>query len=409
MNKFLAYTRGGNSLFLLFLTLSLLFLPHTLFGFEDRTSILKQEVDQGIKKYRIHIRRLQHGIKRKQEDVKKSLKHERVLLAEIENIDMRLQDQLEKLGVLEKRMTNQKNLIQLKEKELDRAISEKRAVQDHLKKRINAYYKMGRIGVINVAFSTSTLPDLLQFHDSFQALLKYDDQVIDTYRHTIEQLKRATEALKLEETLLQDFIDQALEEKQNTDRIKQEKETLLSHIKSQTRLHQRAVEEMKKAAEDLTSSLVVLQSKKEYLQQGFLLNKGKLPSPLEKGKLLVDFEQEKTNKLGITSRSAGISINAAPGSKVRAIFNGQVIHSGYLRGYGNTVIIHHGYNYFSVTSRIEKILVKKGASVKTNSVIGITGLTANLVEDGVYLEIRHEKKILDPLAWINPANFLPPQ
>ena len=59
--------------------------------------------------------------------------------------------------------------------------------------------------------------------------------------------------------------------------------------------------------------------------------------------------------------------------------------SGYIRGFGNTVIIHHGFEYYTVTSRIEKILVKKGQKVKQGQSIGVTGDTATLLmKDSIF-------------------------
>lgn len=365
----------------------------------------KKEVKEGISKYRINIRRLQQGIKHQREEIEKSLQQERNLLAEIEDIDTRLQEQLDKIAVLDERMTNQKNLINFKEKELDRAKDERDAVKDHLKSRISAYYKMGRIGVINVAFSSQTLPGLLQFHDSFQSLLKYDKSVIDTYRHTIDGIEKAKNALLIEQTLLEDFINQAQVEKQNINLIKQEKQTLLSHIKSQTSLHKQAILEMEKAARDLSSSLTVLESKEKFLEQGFLLHKGKMPTPVE-GKVITRFKQVAQNRMGIKKRSAGISIDVSNRSKIKAVFDGTVIFAGYHRGYGNTVIIHHGHKYFSITSRIEKIVVKKSEKVTTGDIIGIAGDTATLIEKGIYFEIRKEKTSLDPLDWIDHTNII---
>lgn len=365
----------------------------------------KKEVKQGISKYRINIRRLQQGIKHQREEIEKSLQQERNLLAEIEDIDTRLQEQLDKITVLEERMTNQKNLISIKEKELDRAKSERHAVKAHLESRISAYYKMGRIGVINVAFSSQTLPELLQFHDSFQSLLKYDKSVMDTYRHTIEEIEKAKSALLIEQTLLEDFIQQALVEKQNIDVIRQEKETLLTHIKSQTNLHKQAILEMEKASRELTSSLTVLESKEKFLEQGFLLHKGRMPTPVE-GKVITHFQEATQNRMGIKKRSSGISIDAANRSKIKAIYDGTVIFAGYHRGYGNTVIVHHGHKYFSIISRIEKIIVKKSDKVKTGDIIGIAGDTATLIENGIYLEIRQQKQSLDPLDWIDHTNLI---
>ncbi|PIE65079.1 MAG: hypothetical protein CSA26_05430 [Desulfobacterales bacterium] len=369
-------------------------------AFSSEYAAEKKNVEQGIKKYRINIRRLQQGIKKQQEEARKTKKQERDLLAELQDIDTRLLEQKEKLRVLESRMNVQKELIMVKGKELNRANQEKTAVQKHLQKRIQAYYKMGNIGFINVTFSTRTLPELLNFHDSFKSLLTYDENVIATYRHTIDELERSVETMEIEEALLKDFIAQNAEEQRKIKVIKQEKEVLLTRIKTQAQLHQKAIAEMKQAEKTLTSSLQVLQKKDDLLNQTFLLKKGKMPIPVT-GELVTRFNEKTTNRLGIKTISKGIAISAPPGTMVHAVHDGEIVFSGYLRGFGNSVIINHGYQYYTVTSRIEQLLVKKGQQIKENSSIGITGETATLINEGIYFEIRHGATLLNPLNWIN--------
>lgn len=367
-------------------------------------NLQKTKIDQGIKKYRINIRRLQQGIKRQQEQIKRSHRQERDLLAELQDIDTRLFEQQEKLDVLEARMKAQGKLIVVKIRELDRAKREKQAVQDHLQKRIKAYYKMGNIGFINVTFSTQTLPELLKFHDSFQSLIKYDKNVIATYRHTIGELGMSVETLELEEALLEEFISQTVDEKSNIGLIRQEKETLLIRIRTQTKLHKQAIAEMEKAASTFTSSLQILEKKEDLFDQGFLRNKGQLLPPVE-GLLITRFHEKTTNRLGMTTTSKGIAIKAPNGSIVRPVFEGTVMFSGYLRGYGNTIIVNHGYRYYSIYSRVERLLAKRAQKVDEHSDLGIMGDTATLMSEGMYFEIRQDSKTLDPLLWLDKSKL----
>ncbi len=368
----------------------------------------KSEISQGIKKYRINIRRLQQGIQRQQEQVKQNRQQERNLLAELQDIDGRLLEQREKLDVLEDRMQAQQELITVKERELARSRQEKDTVQGHLQKRIKAYYKTGNIGFMNVAFSTKNLPELLQINDSFQTLIKYDRQVIDTYRHTIGELERSIQSFELEQGLLKDFISQNINEKEKLDLIKQEKEILLARIRTETKLHEQAIVEMKQASTSLSSHIQVLEKKGDLIDQSFLRNKGKMAPPIN-GKVVSQFEEEITNRLGISSISKGIAIAAPSGTIVKAIHEGEVIYSGYLRGYGNTIIVNHGYQYYSVTSRIERLLVKKGDKVNEQTEIGLMGDTATLMSEGLYIEIRHDSENLDPLLWLDISKLVLPE
>lgn len=121
---------------------------------------------------------------------------------------------------------------------------------------------------------------------------------------------------------------------------------------------------------------------------------------------MTKFQEKTTNRLGITAISKGIAISAPSGTLVHAVHEGIVMFSGYLRGYGNSIIVNHGFQYYSIVSRVERLLVKKGQKVKENTEIGIMGDTATLMSEGLYFEIRHGSKSLDPLSWIDTSKLV---
>lgn len=358
-------------------------------------------IEKDLSEFRGKINRLQHGIIQQETKIVETQNKERNILAELETLDTKLVSQQEKLEALEIKMSKQQAMIDREENALNKIRSDKLTVEAHLQKRITAYYTMGDIGLLNVTFSTKTLPELLTFHDAFDVLIKYDQEVIKVYKETIEKLVRVTAALDLEKSVLEDFFNQIVQEKEILKKTKSEKEALLTHVRTQEELHKQAIVEMHQASELLAESIVSMKNKSQIYEQIFLADKGSLPPPVD-GILITLFHQSKTNKFGISRNSDGIELQATDGTKILSISNGDVIFSGYLRGYGNTVIIHHGFQYYTVTSRIEKILVEKGQKVNQEDTIGIMGDTATLFDEGLYFEIRHGRESLDPLLWLNP-------
>ena len=364
----------------------------------------KERIEKGIQTYRININKLQDGISIQRDLILNSKKKERNLLEELAKLEETLQQQLSKLLALEEEMRKQQLLIDKKLEEEQIAEGEKQRVQAHLQKRIKAFYKMGKIGVANVAFSSESLTSMLNFRDSFTSLLEYDSAIIKQYRESITLLQQTRDTLTLEKSILDDFIHEAKAKHDAINETVQEKEDLLAQIQTQKELHQQAVAEMEKAASALTASLDALKKKNRLFDQGFLMDKGKHPAPV-KGELLARFGEERTNRLGIKGQSTGIAI-ACPGiNRAHAIFEGEIRYANYLHGYGNTIIIDHGYQYFSIISRLEKILVKKGDKVSQGDLIGLTGDTATLMGEGVYFEIRHGSTPLDPLQWIDKKSL----
>lgn len=376
--------------------------PHSAIASDTEALRLQEQhkLQEQIEENQVKIQRLQSGLEDQREGVEKSLQKEKGILTELEDLDRHLLKMADRVRDLESRMTEQQELIETKEKQLDIIKVKSAKVEEHMLKRIGAYYKLGKIDLINITFSTETLPDLLRFHDSFQTVIEYDQQVMTTYRQSIDELERTTEALTLERGLLEEFISQASEKKLNIQETRKEKALLLNKVKTQAALHQQAISEIEEATAEVAASLLSMKEKEQLFDQGFLMNKGKHIPPI-KGTISSLFDQERINQFGITRKNPGISIEAADGVKIHAIYEGKIIYAGYLKGYGNTVIIDHGYQYYTITSRIERLTAAKGTNVKRNDIIGIMGSTATILDDGLYFEIRLNDEPLDPLKWLN--------
>jgi septal ring factor EnvC (AmiA/AmiB activator) len=364
----------------------------------------KKEIEKGIEKTTINIGRLEKGIKLQEEQIRETKKIELTLLTELQDIDTRLTEQNLKIETLEARIKAQQEMVLDQKTAMTKAASLMQGVQSHLTSRMQAFYKLGEFGLIHIGFSDQSLPELLSFQDSFLALIKYDHNLIETYRTTISELDQAIDSLKLQETIFAELLAENLEEQKKLDGLKQEKELLLNRIRTQAKLHEKAAAEMEAAAEELTASLQGLKEQEKRIDQGFLYDKGAHPPPVA-GKVIARFNEETTNLLGISTISRGISIDAPIGSTVIAVDAGVIQYSGYLRGYGNTVIVNHGHQYYSITSRMERLLVEKGQRVDSGTEIGIMGETATLLTPGLYFELRKDTDHLDPLQWLDTARL----
>lgn len=192
------------------------------FGYGAEHPETTEVENKAVSNFRIKIRRLQQGILSKEDQVSESTNKEQNILDELEILDKRIFQQQGKLSSLENNMQRQQELIDKEELALSKVREEKKTVEEHLKKRIAAYYTMGDIGLLNVTFSAQTLPELLTFHDAFEVLIQYDQGVIKVYGETIQQMERVRAALALEQSILQEFIHQENAEKEILESAKAE-------------------------------------------------------------------------------------------------------------------------------------------------------------------------------------------
>ncbi|MBU0673573.1 MAG: peptidoglycan DD-metalloendopeptidase family protein [Proteobacteria bacterium] len=340
------------------------------------------------------------------------------LLSQLENIDRDLEDGRARLAQLKGDLDLQEELINKKQAELLLVEEEKNKAKSHVEKRLAAFYRLGDIGFMNVTFSTSTLPELLNLKEYFSALIAYDQQLIQQYREKIQQLILTNDELKAEkESLVQFIVEVKNQEKELAD-FRIERYQLLTRINTEKKLYQRALEEMREASDNLTQKLGILRDELAETQarinkknvsskkrrprdtSGFIAMKGRLNPPVQ-GAVTSTFGEDNKNKFGIDSFANGIVIKTLAGSEISAIYNGKVVYAGQLRGYGNLIIIDHGSQYYSLISQAAKLYKKEGEQVVTGEVIGIMSDQGGLLGEGLHFEIRNGTKPEDPIQWIN--------
>ena len=95
----------------------------------------------------------------------------------------------------------------------------------------------------------------------------------------------------------------------------------------------------------------------------------------------------------------GVFYNTVP-APVSSIASGTVTFAGELEGYGKVVVVDHGDDYVSIYSGLNEIDTAQNYAVNAGSKIGTSG-TLPSGETGLYLEVRYNGQVMNPLSWIN--------
>ena len=285
---------------------------------------------------------------------------------------------------------------------------------------------MGSVGVMNVLFSSQSLPELLDFKEYFSIMVDHDHKIIQEYLAEIRESNRAREDHAREKLRLMKMADELSEKEKQLNQVREEKNILLRQVNTQQNLYNEAVSEIEEAVADLAATLqklpvindqsgtapppdnVKTEKKKlpetQTVSEGFIGRKGMLDPPV-KGTIATRFGEKIKGKFDSSTVSDGIDIDVGEHVEIKAVYDGTVIHSGYLRGYGNLLIIDHGQQYFSLISRAAEFYKKEGTKVKEGEVVGITGPADPLYGKGIHFEIRKGSNPEDPLLWFKKDAF----
>lgn len=124
--------------------------------------------------------------------------------------------------------------------------------------------------------------------------------------------------------------------------------------------------------------------------------RGKLRMPV-KGELLATFGTKRPEG----PHWKGLFIKAAEGTEIRASAAGEVVFSDWMRGFGNLIIVDHGAQYMTIYGNNQSLLKRPGDRIKAGEVIATAGNSGGNEQSGLYFEMRHQGRALDPLTWMN--------
>lgn len=94
----------------------------------------------------------------------------------------------------------------------------------------------------------------------------------------------------------------------------------------------------------------------------------------------------------------GLDFSAPQGTPIYATADGVVRTAGNLgNGYGNHVVISHGYSYSTLYGHMYRIKAKKGQRVKRGEIIGYVGNSGKSTGAHLHYEVIKGKKHLDPI------------
>lgn len=230
-----------------------------------------------------------------------------------------------------------------------------------------------------------------------EKITKLEQQKI-TRQQLINETQRETQQLSKEK----------LQQNSEYKKLHSEQRKLRQKLKQQQRIEQqlareiqRIIEEEARKSRESGGSGFALTPEQKLVGDNFAQNKRKLPWPVERGIIIEHFGIHQHPVLtNVQIKNNGINIATEIGSKVRAVFNGEVSRVFGISGGNTAVIIRHG-KYLSVYSNLREVVVKKGDKVSTKQVVGTVYFDEDDGDKSILkFQIWHESQKLNPENWI---------
>ena len=96
----------------------------------------------------------------------------------------------------------------------------------------------------------------------------------------------------------------------------------------------------------------------------------------------------------------GTDLRAPVGSPIKAPLSGRVALAMNLFFTGNTIILDHGYGFFTIYGHMSKLHVKAGAHIQKGEIMGLSGATGRVSGPHLHWGVNLHGVKIDPMALV---------
>ena len=262
---------------------------------------------------------------------------------------------------------------------------------------LNADKKQQELAIQKSNQELNNLQKDKQEHDKLLSALKTKETSIE------KQLKAKELQRKKMQQLIFNLIKKETEEAILKEKLKKENANL---AKGKTGLPNTKIANTKQGVKNIKESrpYSALENSENDIETSinFEKNKGKLPWPVDKGSVDVQFGISTIPNTKLTRKSDGIEISVPIGSLIKSVADGKVTSIGEMNG-EQFVMIFHG-KYISVYRNLESVKVSLNQELKAHSIIGKSGIGIEGEGTLIFMITNDQGTPLNPEIWLKPKN-----
>mgnify|MGYP005987940355 CR=1 FL=1 len=379
-----------------FKLLSCLVLLSSLLFISPSMAFEKNDIETAKQQNSAKLNDVQQAIAKQESNIFKVNKARETLEKQLKNDDLAIAKTAKAINDTQQRLNSTQQKIASLSKEKQRLTSQKITQEQLLAKQLRSAYTTGQHDYLKLLLNQEQSGKIQRTITYYQYLNKARIDEIDTFQATIAQLALVT-------TQHQQQIAQLLSLKQNQqkqrlalNKNKRNRSKTLASLGKKLLSSKQQLAKLKADEANLAAALQKLTAliRTEVNLAGLSKLKRKLAWPV-KGRLLRTFGSKKQGYL----KWKGVLLGASIGRQVQTIHNGSVLFSDWLKGYGLLTVIDHGNGYMSLYAHNQTLLKSVGDRVETGEPIALVGQSGGQDQAGLYFEIRHQGKAVNPKLW----------
>ncbi len=355
----------------------------------------RKELDKKIKDYRKQIKQMGAQVQ--------------TLLGKIDDLQQEETMAGQELTVLElqnKKIQEDINILNQAMKGEQAKINE---LTEQMQRRLVDMYKYGASEEMNLIFASHNVFEAVDAVHLLNLINGRDEAILSQLHQRRQNIELSRLTMNEQQELLKRQSQEVQNQRDKYKKTIRETNSFITNIQKQKALAEKASREAEEAQRAVGRTITnLMKRKKERDAQlnkkstDYLAGKGRgsmFDWPVN-GKVTSNFGTRIHPMFKTKSSHSGIDIAAPSGTPVKAAASGEVLYVGWMRGYGQVVILDHGRNYSTVYAHLSSTAVSDGQVVKSGHVIGRVGKTGNATGFHLHFEVRIDGKVRNPLDYL---------
>ncbi len=269
--------------------------------------------------------------------------------------------------------------------------------QEHiLSKQLRSSYSSGHHDYLKLILNQEDPASVQRILTHYKYINDARIKDIKSFQTTINQLVTIENTHKNKVATLANVMESLAQDKTALEANKKNRSLTIASLNTQQLNKKQQLRELLSQEKNLTNALqsLLLKVQPKKSLNGLAKVKRKLSWPVP-GKIKHRFGTQKHGYI----KWKGVLKQAPLGTQVKAIYDGTILFSDWLKGYGLVTIIDHGKGYMSLYGHNQTLLKKVGDYVEKGEPISLVGQSGGQLNTGLYFEIRHAGQAVNPKLW----------
>jgi septal ring factor EnvC (AmiA/AmiB activator) len=327
----------------------------------------------------------------------------RRLLAEVEAFDTQIQAITRELDGLGTRTEDAERAREGRQREADAARARVEAGRKRAAIALRSWYSLRRRGMARLLLDADDPVELRRRAHYLAAVIEGHRAQAQAWQALLAQADQAAKAAKDAAATVGSLRVELEGRRTALQGERARRVGLLREISGAPPLAVQAVRERDTAQQAFSAQVGTPEAGEGGSTAGFRALKGRMNRPVT-GRLLRAWGPFVDPASGERASNLGIDWATSLGAPFRAVADGTVARCGYVRGYGQMVLVEHG-SYATLYAHANGLRVAVGQTVRAGDVLGLAGNTGLTEDDDprLHFEVRYNGSPQDPAEWLAPA------